>query len=143
MSELFSLYGETVTIYNKYFDTVTRKEVYQKKNIPFAIWNDSKASNILATGGEQSADQAFVYIPYDQNKAGFRFPVDWNSLSTKIGLWTLQVGDLVLRGIGPDLSDSYTPSDFRKEFDNVLSIRSIDIHTAGSLSIRHWKVGIK
>jgi hypothetical protein len=153
--------NSNLTIYNRYI--VSGAEKYQRTQIgalgSFSVaWENRKASNILRTGGTISADQATIFIPFT---CGINYlqPKAWQALSTKTGKWTIQEGDIVVKGLvsdeihdlipavtGPPLVPAvpaFTVTILRAKYDDVLIVTSVDAMLAGSLNMRHWKVGAK
>lgn len=132
-----------LTIYNKYTDPTTRTEKYQRTQVRRVAWENSKASNVLQTGGQIAADQATLYIPF-QRGANYLKPKAWQALTTKTGKWTIQEGDLIVKGLVSDtISSSFTPTALKAKYDDVLVISSVDTMDAGSPAMHHWQVGAK
>jgi hypothetical protein len=129
-----------VTLYNRYINPTTRLEEFQRVVIPSAHWENRKAANALASGGLVNADQATVYIPMTHG-AKYLSPTRWRALASRVGYWTLQVGDLIAFGaVADDVDAEYTVTDLRAEYNDVLQVRSVDEMNFGSVSMRHWKV---
>lgn len=135
----------TATLFNKYVNPATRSEEWVSYLLGRVFWNNRKAANVLASGGQMSADQAAIFIPMSGRvMAEYLDPVAWSKLVSKVGHWTLQVGDLLVKGsISETLSGSYTVSKLEKDYPNVMVIASVDERDFGSLSMRHWQVGVK
>ena len=130
-----------LTLYNKYF--VGRVEKYQRTQIPAVLWEDRKAANTLASGGDIAANQANIYIPFQRGEK-YLFHTEWQALTDKTGYWTLQEGDFVVRGFAVDeITDSFSISSLKAKYPFVLSIKSIDFMDMGNVSLRHWQVGAK
>jgi hypothetical protein len=141
-----------LTLYNKYVDPTTRTELYQRTLLPGQVeWENRKAANVNAQGGNTAADQATIYIP---GSLGVKYlkPAAWKALSIKTGYWTLQVGDIVVKGEVDDtihaattdpVVAAFTPTNLKEKYDDVLVITSIDQRDAGSLYMRHWQLGAK
>lgn len=129
-----------VTIYNKCFDTTTRTEKWHRYQIRGVMWENRKASNVLASGGYLSANQATIYIPF-QRGDGFLPYTDWLDKTIKSG-WTLQEGDYIVRGLVRDtISATFTIGDLKAKYPQVLSIKSIDTMDMGNEVMSHWEVG--
>jgi hypothetical protein len=134
----------TLTIYNKYYDATTKADKYQRFVLAAAIWEDRKDSNVLASGGDKTANQAIIYIPFAIGNPYYLKPKVWLALTTKTSNFTLQINDLVVKGTVTDtLSSIFTPSDLLAKYDDVLRITSVDTYDVGSLFLRHWKIGAK
>lgn len=133
-----------LTLYNKYYDANTKKNVYHRKTIPAAMWENRKARNVLATGGNIAVDQATIYIPVKENIDSFLSPKNWQGLTDKSENWTLQRGDLVVKGqISDEVNDEFPPTKLKAKYDDVLEISTIDTMDMGSQNMRHWQVGAK
>jgi len=129
-----------LTIYNKYVDPVTRSEKYQRAQVVGVAWENRKAANVLRTGGQIAADQAVIYVPFSSG-ANYNPPRKWQA--DRKG-WTLQEGDVVVKGlVSKAITDAYTATDLKNEYDNVLIITSVDTMDYGSASMHHWQVGAK
>lgn len=129
------------TLYNKYVDPTTRSEKWQRAVILAVTWENRKAANTIATGGQIAADSAYIYIPMTRG-ANYLPPKAWQS--SKAGKWTLQEGDVILRGaVSDELSDTLTLTGLKAKYDDVLVISSVDTMDNSSMALRHWKVGAK
>lgn len=130
-----------MTIYNKYI--ASGDEAYQRTVISDVEWENRKAANVLASGGNITADQATVYIPYARG-AAYLAPKAWAALVSKTGYWTLKPGDVIVRGTATDeIAGAYTMTSLRAEYDDVLVITSVDLMDLGSQSLWHWQIGAK
>jgi hypothetical protein len=138
-----------LTIYNKY--VVAGAERYQRTAIIAVAWENRKAANVIASGGQISVDSARIFIPFVVG-ANYLKPISWQALFTKTGKWTLQVGDIVVKGVVTDeLHDAvvsppaaaFTVTDLKAKYDDVRVISSVDTMDLGSASMQHWQVGAK
>ena len=139
-----------LTIYNKYIDSSTRSERYQKTAILGVEWENKKGSNAIRSGGMAAANQATIFIPFPGHLDTYLEPIAW--VSSKSGRWTLQIGDIVVRGnvsdeIHPAVVSppeaAFTATDLKGKYDDVFVISSVDSMDMGSMSLRHWKVGVQ
>ena len=132
-----------ITIYNQYIDPTTRLEKWQRVNILAVEWENRKAANVRSSGGQMASDQARVFIPFARG-ADFFKPRAWQALTTKTGKWTLQVGDLIVKGaVSDNLGDSFTVTQLKAKYDDVLKISSVDTMDMGSFALQHWNVGLQ
>jgi hypothetical protein len=138
-----------LTIYNKII--VAGSETYQRTAISAVAWENRKAANVIASGGQISVDSARVFIPYARG-ANYLKPKAFQALTSKAGKWTLQVGDVIVRGIVTDEihdavvsppSAAFTLTNLKAKYDDVLVISSVDTMISGSQSLWHWQVGAK
>lgn len=135
-----------LTLYNR----VPGTETYHRTVIGHVAWENRKASNVIASGGTIAADQVAVYIPM-QGATGYLAPKAWQALTTKTGKWTLQVGDVIVRGtvtdeihaavVGPPAVAAFTMTDLKAKYDDVLTITSVDVMDNGSPAMRHFQIG--
>ncbi len=131
-----------LTLYNKYIDTTTRSEKWQRTQILGVLWENRKAGNVIKSGMLE-ADQASIYIPFFHG-VNFLAKPDWQALTTKTGMWTLQTGDFVVNGlVNDEITSSFTISDLNAKYADVLCITSIDTMDQGSVAMHHWQVGAK
>lgn len=130
-----------ITLYNRYL--VAGVETYQRTVITDVYWENRKASNVLRSGGNIQADQAVVFIPMARG-AAFLNPKAWLALVSKTGKWTLQPQDYIVKGVVTDtIGVSFTITQLKAKYDDVLVISSVDTMDMGSASMQHWKVSAK
>lgn len=137
-----------MTLYNRYLSSGV--EMYQRTVITAVMWENRKAANVLASGGNIAADQATVYIPLARG-AAYVAPTAWLAKSSKTGFWTLKPGDVIVRGavtdeiheavVGPPAVAAFRMSDLKAKYDNVLVITSVDTMDGGSPAMQHWQIG--
>lgn len=134
--------NSNLTLYNKYIDPDTRDEVYQRTEIKDVVWTSAKAV-YSANLGLVRADVATVLIPFAMG-TDYVAPIAWQALTTKTGKWTLQSGDVIVRGIVSDeLEVGFSLTDLKATYENVLVITNVDTFDQGSFNMRFWKVGAK
>jgi hypothetical protein len=129
-----------MTLLNKYIDAVTRREVYKVTVLKEVFWQSSKAANVRATGGMTEADQATVFISR-LRVANYLDPIAWNNLVVKGIWWTFQSGDFVIKG-SVDIA-SYSISELKAMYSDMLAINSVDYFDAGRVNMHHWEIGAK
>jgi len=129
-----------ITIYNKYIEN--RAEKYWRNEIYDVVWQATKA--VSGSGsGQLASNVATVFIPFASGD-GYLPPKEWQGMSNKNDLWTLQEGDIIVRGIVTDeISDAFTMTALRAAHDSVVMITSVDAMDQGSGYMRHWQVGCK
>lgn len=121
------------TIYNKYL--VGRVDTFQRVQIEDVQWEQRHARE-----GNQDNDFTSVYIPFARG-TDYLAPRVWQVLPTKTGSWTLQIGDVIVKGLVSDnLTSTFTLSDLKRTYDDVLVIASVDTRDYGSESLQHWEV---
>jgi len=131
-----------ITIYNKYIDPITRAEKYQRTQINNVNWQGAKAVFVAGTGMVRS-DTATIYIPMAR---GLKYvqPITWQALTTKTGYWTLQNGDVIVRGLVADeIQAGFAMTNLRAKYNDVVTVTNIDTSDQGSPNMQHWTVGAK
>ena len=126
-----------VTIYNKYM--VGRVDTWQRVQISDVHWEQRHARNQI-----DSDDLAAVFIPMARG-ADYLSPRLWQVLPIKTGSWTLQIGDVIVKGLVSDqlVAGTYTLSNLKAAYDDVLIITSVDTRDFGSTNLHHWQIGAK
>lgn len=126
-----------ITLYNK-----VSGETYQRTELHGVFWENRKGVNVIKSG-LTAADQASIYIPFYVDD-GYQKPKSWQALATKTGKWTLQTGDYIVKGIVTDaISSTFTISNLKATYDDVLQITSVDTQDYGSPDLQHWQIGAK
>jgi len=122
------------TVYNKYL--VGRVETYQRVEIKAVQWEQRHARQ-----GNQDNDFTSVYIPFERG-ADYLKPRESLSVSDKPDHWTLQIGDVIVKGIVTNelVAGTFTLSDLKRTYDDVLVINSVDTRDYGSANMQHWEV---
>ena len=127
-----------ITIYNRYFES--RLEKYQRTVIRDVVWQATKAVSGRSTG-VLASNVATVFIPMARG-ANYLKPKAWQA--AKSGKWTLQEGDVIVRGEATDnITTEYTITSLRAEYEDVVTITSVDAMDQGSPNVQHWQVGCK
>ncbi|RUM43009.1 MAG: hypothetical protein DSY80_06270 [Desulfocapsa sp.] len=130
-----------LTIYNRYISS--RADVYLRTVVKKVALENQRAVRNRSHGGVISDDKAIVYIPMAHG-GDYLSPKDWQALSTKTGNWTLQEGDIIVKGeVADTISSAFTVSDLMAKYDDVLKITAVDTWDAGSSSMHHWQVSAK
>lgn len=137
----------SMTLYNKIAGT----ETYQRTVIVAVEWENRKAVNGMRSGALAS-NSARVFIPKSVG-TNYLKPKAWQALTTKTGKWTLQEGDVIVKGavmdeireavVGPPAVAAFTLTNLKAKYDDVLTITSVDTHDMGSLVLQHWEIGAK
>ena len=130
----------SVTIYNKYKEGNVEK--WHRTVLDAVFWNSCKGANFRKTGLE-NADSVTVLIPFSVSpEIQYVEPKQWITLIDKTNTWTLQNGDILVKGnTGYDIVKSSKELD--QLFDQVRTITKIDAMDFGSRHLQHWEVGGK
>jgi len=124
-----------MTIYNKYFDKVTRLDKYNRKIIRNVFWDNNEGA-IRVASGLTDADKVLVLIPYESCLDGVL--VSSNDFVGDVGTFTFQIGDRIVESATYfDIEDK--PNNLDREY-RAFTITSIDRKDFGSLKMRHWEI---
>ena len=125
-----------ITVFNKY--RVANVDTWQQTQISDVAWEQRHARSQF-----DSDDLATVFVPLARGD-DYLNPRVWQALSSKTGKWTLQVGDVIAKGlITFDLSASFPLGVLKAAYDDVLVITSVDTYDYGSASLQHFRIGAK
>jgi hypothetical protein len=100
------MFGQTVTIYNEWFDRASRETLWPKTVIAGASW--SGRQHVTTGDGLASDDGYSVRVPKDAMPEGFVERDEFAALPNPEGFWTAQDGDVVVLGEGPDVEGGIT-----------------------------------
>lgn len=110
--------NSNMTIYNKVGNKWYQKHIFD------VAWQDAKHANISQDGLE-TADSTKVFIP-ESSAAAYIKPVAFKSEEDKSVFFTLQKGDLVVKGICPFVfTETDREAKLREDYDDVMMITSI------------------
>ncbi len=123
-----------MTVYNKYVESRTEK--YQRTVISAVLWDSSSAT----VKRKMQDNKAVIDIPFSVG-AAYKTSKAWVALATKTANWTLQEGDVVVRGsVTDEISSLFTMSALRAKYDDVLEIVSVSRMDQGSPNTHHWEI---
>lgn len=126
-----------MTVYNKYVES--RNEKYHRAEISAVQW-DSSSATVKRKSVDVQDNKAVVAIPFSVG-AAYLNPKAWLALVNKTSNWTLQEGDVVVRGIVADeITSGFTLSALRAKYDDVLEIVSVARMDQGSPNTHHWEI---
>jgi len=118
--------------------------LWKRTQIAGVNWQDGKKVEIGDTG-LVSADLTTIFIPF-QSTSGYLRPNEFLQAEEKENCFTLQNGDLVVRGrIDFDLTGEPGQDEkaLRRRYDDVMTIISVDTNDFGSPQMQHWEVAAK
>lgn len=125
-----------ITIYNKYIEN--RVEKWQRAEVHDVVWQAQRG--IAAQQFQTANNTVMILIPLASG-AEYAEPKYWQE--TREG-WTLQEGDVIVRGIVTDEIDTeYGVSQLRADHQDVVSIMTVDTMDQGTTRVRHWEVQCK
>lgn len=121
---------QTVTIYNKYGNDAP--SLWGRHVLHGVHWMTGTGVSTATTGVSGGQVECLLVIPRD---AGYRAPEAYQNAEGKAGLWTLQDGDLILPGEGPDPGTG----NLQKALPGCKRITGFVDHGYGS-GLDHWEV---
>jgi hypothetical protein len=126
-----------MTVYNKYVES--RAEKYQRTVISAVLW-DSSSATVKRKSADVQDNKAVIAIPFSVG-AAYKTAKAWAALVAKTANWTLQEGDVVVRGsVTDEISSLFTMSALRAKYDDVLEIVSVSRMDQGSPNTHHWEI---
>lgn len=133
------MFGDTVTVYNKHKDGGAEK--WQRTVISGVFWNSIKGAVVRRTG-VSSSDSLQLIIPFaaTASRRSYAPQKAWETLTDKSQAWTLQAGDIVIRG--KVIAEVARSSLELKKYDDCLTITSIDKKDFAR-DMAHWEVSAK
>ncbi len=122
------------TIFHRVYDEVEMQDTWVGFYIPSCFWDFVARATRISSGFEKS-DTVFVAIP---DVEMFKEPKEYNALVDKTGYWTIGMQDKIVKGN----VDLLTPiEDVEANYDNVLTVLSVDPKIFGSSMMHHVEVG--
>lgn len=130
-----------ITLYNKVYDRDTGTNRYYRTVLKGVNWQDTTAVQ-PTDKGIVSADVAEIYIPFAvETEKQFRKPKNFVQEPEKAGFFTIEAGDLVVRGIVEnELTSAKDEERLKNAYDDVRTIAVVETNDNGSLEMQHWKV---
>jgi phage terminase large subunit-like protein len=121
-----------MTIYNKYFDTNTRADGWQRHVISDVFWDSNRGTSYFK--GLTRTDRGAIYIPFYLNDMR-NFVDTLEFQASRTGKWTIQNGDIIVKGT---VTDEITKqSELEKKYSDVLTISNYTINDFGSSNMQH------
>lgn len=126
-----------ITIYNQKINPSTKLTEYIRTQIRNVHWyTDQKTS--VDQAGVHSADVYKIRIPAESvEDIQFIDCSEWRRLEDRIGYWTIQNGDLIVRGLVDD--DIKQASDLLKKYPYVARVNSFSDNRRGGNP--HFRIG--
>ena len=130
MSNYPEWWNTTITVFNKYEDPATRKITWHKTVIPNCFWKNT-GNKIVIGETTLDTDATICRIPLHE---AFLENYQWNTTEDKSAHFTLNSGDILVRGKVDDKIDEYASG-----------VRSSDILTKykklqGCMVINKWAI---
>lgn len=120
--------NDTITVYNKYL--ASNVERWKRTVLSGVYWNAVNGA-VLRKTGAASADSVVVIVP--RSLPGYVKPKTWNALPDKSGAWTVQAGDMIVKGrIATEITRSAAKE--LSGYDDVLTVTTVDDKDFGGLA---------
>ncbi len=131
------LCNETVTLYNAYLDKENDCTAYSRTVITGVSWYGTVKSGVNDKG-LVTANQYTVRIPVDAGfgRKSYTEPTGYAEAADKRGLFTLNEGDLIVRGAVSE--ENPTPAALHKHHEVITILSVTDNRRAPNAP--HWKV---
>lgn len=129
------MFIHTITLYNKISDSN-----WQRTVLSGTYWSDVKGATIRKTGVvSDNSLQLFIPLNVRTNRT-YKPHKEWQKSLDKSEFWTLQNGDIVVKG-DVDYEIKRSPSELMAQFDDVRTITAVDDNAFGNIG--HWEVSGK
>lgn len=94
------LCNETITVFNKRYDDDLGDDMLIPTVIEGVRWFGTAAEIVDPERGLKEASKIIIRIPADANTGGkvYADPLAWKAAPDVSGLWTLQGGDIIVKG---------------------------------------------
>lgn len=131
------LCNETITIYNAYHDPVNDCNSYTRTVVTGVSWYGSVKSTVTDKG-LKTANQYTLRIPADADFGGSSYvpPNVFKSAADHDGMFTLNEGDLIVRGVAAE--ENPLPSALHSRYEALTVLGVTDNRRAPNAP--HWKV---
>lgn len=130
-----------ITVYNRWYDRETRLDTWHATKITGAHWHGKQAVTV-DSNGLNTADAYTVRIPLASAPAARKYapPHEYARAGKAAvdGLWTLQAGDIIVRGLIDDVISK--ASDITAKYDDVIVATGVTDNRRGSPALQHWRV---
>jgi hypothetical protein len=135
------LINADITIYNKWYNRATRLDEWKRVQIKGVELYGGRAVTVT-DHGLQTANIYTVRIPAASGPSGraFVLPEDWAGTSSDAlaQFWTLQAGDIVVRGLVND--DITRAADVTGKYSECFTMTGWRDNRRGSPAVQHWRV---
>lgn len=135
------MFNQTVTIINHYTDKLTRLDKWYKTTLTGCMWRRNITKSVV-DGKIQIDDSVSLTIPY---RDGYLPPKEYAKLPNDEmpNYWTLNsesnLDIMVLGEVKEELTDKYTITNVKKDYDEVATISGVADNTKRD-NLKHWRV---
>ncbi len=134
------LCNDTITVFNARVDPDVGGKVWKPTVITGASWFMTDASTVDASkGGLVAANKATVRIPEGADAVGKAYadPITYANAEDVSGLWTLQAGDVIVKG--EVTGASWTPSRLKAAYADCVTVLGVTDNRRAP-NAPHWRV---
>ena len=134
------LCNDTITVFNARVDPEQGGNVWEPTVITGASWYLTDASTVDASkGGLVAANKATVRIPESADAGGkvYADPITYANAEDVSGLWTLQAGDMIVKG--EVTGASWTPARLKAAYADCVTVLGVTDNRRAP-NAPHWKV---
>ena len=134
------LCNDTITVFNARVDPDVGGNVWTPTIITGVGWYMTDASTVDASkGGLVAANKATIRIPEDANTGGKAYtdPVSYKAATSVSGLWTLQNGDIIVKGSVS--TGTWTPAALKKAYAECVTVLGVTDNRRAP-NAPHWRV---
>jgi hypothetical protein len=130
-----------ITLYNKYYDRTLGHDAYLRSYIFNVNWQGARAVTVNDKG-LITADftEVFIYPPTWGDK-NYMKPKEWAKSEEKELFFTLNAGDIIVKGIIDYAIAAASTKELINSFDDVLTI--VSVVDLSETSLPHWEIGAK
>ena len=135
------LCNDVITVFNAHVDQDAGGNVWTPTVVTGASWYLTDASTVDASkGGLVAANKATIRIPEDAGTGGKTWadPVTYRNAQSVSGLWTLQAGDIIVKGDASATTDP-TPAKLKKAYADCVTVLGVTDNRRAP-NAPHWKV---
>lgn len=135
------MFNQTVTVINHYYDKLTRLDKWHKTILKGCMWRRNITKSVV-DGKIQIDDSVSLTIPY---RDGYLPPKQYAKIPNDEmqNYWTLNsesnLDIIVLGEVTEELTDSYTITDVKRDYDEVATISGVADNTQRD-RLKHWRV---
>ena len=148
------LCNDTITVFNARVDPATGENTWERTVITGASWYMTDASTVdTGKGGLVAANKATIRIPTDASAGGKTYtdPISYRAAVSVAGLWTLQNGDIIVKGDVPasetvtvngassTVAINWTPTKLKKAYADCVTVLGVTDNRRAPHA-PHWRI---
>lgn len=144
------MFKDNVTIYNYFRDSTNGDVSWFSTQIENVMWSEKTETSVSSDRHINIAQSVSLKMPTNKIKCDKAYlpSVQWKKLSAeeKALYWTIDADslqDVIVKGLIDEvLSESYPPTDLKKDYENVATVVIFADNTTRN-GLKHYKVGAK